>query len=179
LSEILFETERLIIRTWRETDLGPFAALNADPEVMRHFPAVMTREASDIFARRLADTYRTEGFSCLPVEVKQGPDFIGYVGLARVRAPNPLAGEVEIGWRLARSAWGEGYASEAAAAWLDFAFSTLDLARVVSFTATTNLPSERVMQRIGMTRRPDLDFDHPALPPGHVLERHIVYSRSR
>ena len=142
----MIDTPRLILRGWREADYEPFAALNADPEVMRHFPATHTREESD--------------------------------GLARPRPPHPLQNEVEVGWRLARFAWGHGYASEAARASLDFGFNELGLSRIVSFTAVENERSQAVMRRIGMTRAPELDFDHPALK-GHRLERHVVYVISR
>ena len=172
----LIETDRLIIRFWRREDFAPFAALNADAEVMRYFPAPLSRAGSDALAEKAMKDYEAEGFSYLPVEVKDGARFIGFVGLARVTAPNPLAGDIEIGWRLAREAWGKGYASEAALAWLDFAFEELNPPRVVSFTATANLKSQAVMQRIGLNRRPDLDFDHPALPPGDALQRHVVFA---
>ena len=173
------ETPRLILRRWRDSDRAPFAELNSDPEVMRHFPAPLDRAGSDAMIARIKDGFEQRGYGLYAVEVKGGSPFVGYVGLAPVRAPNPLAPAVEIGWRLARSAWGRGYASEAARACLALAFDRLGLEEVVSFTAVANRPSRAVMERIGLTADPARDFDHPALEVGHPLRRHVLYAITR
>jgi RimJ/RimL family protein N-acetyltransferase len=172
---IQLETDRLLLRQWREPDLEPFARLNADPVVMEHFPAPQSRAESDAAARRFQTTIERDGYGLWALEVRGGDDFIGFVGLAVPRWDLPFMPCTEIGWRLARSAWGNGYATEAALAVLDCAFGTIGLDQVVSFTATTNLRSQRVMERIGMHRDPGEDFDHPALPEGHRLRRHVLY----
>ena len=175
----MIETPRLILRGWRDADYEPFAALNADPEVMRHFPAPHSREESDALADRNRRHIDDHGWGLWAVERKDDQAFLGFTGLARPRPPNPLADEVEVGWRLIRSAWGYGYASEAARASLEYGFNELGLSRIVSFTAVENERSHAVMRRIGMVRAPQLDFDHPALPEGHRLRPHIVYVISR
>lgn len=172
---IELETDRLLLRQWRESDLEPFARLNADAIVMEHFPAPQTRMESDAAARRFANAIERDGYGLWAVEVSGSEDFIGFVGLAVPSWNLPFMPCTEIGWRLARSAWGHGYATEAALAVLDFAFGTIGLDEVVSFTAATNLRSQRVMERIGMHRDPGEDFDHPALPDGHRLRRHVLY----
>lgn len=167
-------TERLLLREWREADRAPFAAMNADPEVMRHFPAILTREQSDAMVDRITEAFIANGFGLWAVEVMDTRQFIGFVGLNRV--PNDLpvkSAGFEIGWRLARDAWGHGYATEAAHAVAGFAFSDAGLPELVSFTAVDNQPSQRVMRRIGMVL--DGEFDHPAIPAGHRLRRHVLY----
>jgi len=173
------ETPRLWLRRWRDADRAPFAELNADPEVMRHFPSTLDRAASDTMAARIEASFATNGFGLYAVEVKGGSPFIGFVGLSRVRPPNPAAPAVEIGWRLARRAWGRGYASEAAQACLNLAFDQLGENEVVSFTAVDNAPSRAVMTRIGLSHAPERDFDHPALDVGHRLRRHVLYAIRR
>ena len=173
------ETPRLILRRWRPADHAAFAELNADPEVMRHFPATVDRAGSDGMIARIEKGFDHLGYGLYAVEVKGGSPFVGYVGLMPVRAPNPLAPAVEIGWRLARRAWGRGYASEAARACLDLAFDHLGLEEVVSFTAVANAPSRAVMARIGLRADPSRDFDHPALEMGHPLRRHVLHAVTR
>jgi len=161
-------TKRLLLRQWRDEDLEPFAALNADPVVMEHFPATMAREASDAFADHNRERIAERGWELWAVEADGA--FIGFVGL---NEPDFMPG-VEIGWRLARGAWGKGYATEAARAAAAYAFEELRLPEIVSFTATTNLRSQRVMERIGMTRDPAGDFDHPRVADPR-LRRHVLY----
>ncbi|MEQ8620545.1 MAG: GNAT family N-acetyltransferase [Thalassobaculaceae bacterium] len=175
------ETERLILRPWRESDLAPFAALNADPEVMEFFPETLGRAQSDALAQRVGERIEAEGFGFFAVEVKGGPGFIGMVGpsVPGYGAELPCGPCTEVGWRLSRAAWGKGYASEAAAASLAFAFDVLDRDEVVAFTAVQNERSQAVMRRIGMTRDESGDFDHPLLPEGHRLLRHVLYRISR
>ena len=172
-------TPRLILRRWRDSDRAPFAELNSDPEVMRYFPSTVDRAGSDGMIARVEKGFEALGYGLYAVEVKDGSPFIGCVGLAPVRAPNPLAPGVEIGWRLARRAWGRGYASEAARACLRLAFDRLGEDEVVSFTAVDNAPSRAVMRRIGMRHAPERDFDHPALEVGHRLRRHVLYAIRR
>lgn len=178
---INFETERLIIRPWNDRDKEPFARLNSDPEVMRYFPSVLTREQSDAFVERARQKTQSDGFCIWPIDEKQSAQFLGFVGLAIPRYQKPLPFEpcVEIGWRLDRSAWGKGYATEAAHAWLRFGVETLRLEEIVSFTARLNRRSQRVMQRLGMTYDPADNFLHPTLPDGHPLQLHVLYRLKR
>lgn len=171
----MIATDRLILRNWRSSDLEPWAALNADPEVMEHFPATLSAEEAAAMLAVHQSLITERGWGLWAVERRADGAFLGFAGLMQLRDSNPLAPGVEIGWRFARHAWGAGYASEAARAALDHGFESLGLPEVVSFTATTNERSQAVMARIGMTRRADLDFDHPALPKGHRLERHVVW----
>lgn len=175
----MIETERLILRRWRDADREPFAAMCADPEVMRHFPALLTRAESDAVVQRMVAHQAGHGFCFFALERKSDGAFLGFTGMMTLKPENPLHPGVEIGWRLAREAWGAGYASEAALAAIAHGFDSLGLKRIVSFTATENLRSQAVMQRIGMTRRADLDFDHPAVPEGHRLRPHVVYAIER
>lgn len=165
-------TERTVLRRWRDADLDPFAALNADSEVMEFFPSTLSRADSDLFATRIADEIERTGHGLWALEVEGR--FAGYVGTTTVTFDGELHGATEIGWRLARWAWGHGYASEAACAVLDDAFTTRNLDQVVSFTTETNVRSRAVMERIGLVRRHDLDFDHPRLPDWWG-RRHVVY----
>lgn len=164
-------TERLVLRHWRDEDRAPFAALNADPEVRRWFPSVLTAEESDAEADRHAAGLEARGWGLWAVEVVGGDPFVGFVGLS----PPPFMDAVEIGWRLARDAWGRGYASEGARAALAHAFGPLGLDEIVSFTAVGNERSRRVMEGLGMTHDPADDFDHPNVPEGHPLRRHVLY----
>lgn len=168
-------TPRLRLRGWRDEDLVPFAELNGDPIVMEHFPAPLTRAESDAFAARVGTLLAERGWGLWAVEVTQLGAFAGFVGLAPVHFDAPFVPAVEIGWRLARAHWNQGFASEAARAVVAVAFDTIGLDALVSFTATTNLPSQRVMQRIGMRHDAAGDFDHPRLPEGHHLRRHVLY----
>ncbi|MHB1561056.1 MAG: GNAT family N-acetyltransferase [Isosphaeraceae bacterium] len=168
-------TERLLLRDWRESDLDPFATMNADPEVMEFFPRPLERAESDAAVGRIREHLASHGFGLWAVEVPGVADFIGFVGLAVPQFEAPFTPCVEIGWRLTRRYWGRGYAIEAALAVLDFGFQERGLDEIVSFTAMGNVRSRAVMERIGMTRSPDEDFDHPALPEGHPLRRHVLY----
>lgn len=175
----MITTRRLALRTWRDADLAPFAALNADPEVMAHFPATLDRAASDALAGRIRAHFATHGFGLFAVEVVGRHPFIGFVGLCHVPDVMPFAPAVEVGWRLARDHWGQGYASEAAAAALAFGFETLGLSEIVSFTTPGNIASRAVMASIGMRRALGEDFQHPRLPEGHPLRPHILYRKGR
>jgi ribosomal-protein-alanine N-acetyltransferase len=160
-------TERLLLRRWREDDREPFADLCADPVVMEHYPSVLTREQAEAMADRVDAHFAEHGYGLWAVDVDGR--FAGYTGLVWTDA---LGGHhLEVGWRLAHWAWGNGYASEAAEAAVALGLGHTD--EVVSFTAVDNVRSQRVMQRIGM--RPDGEFDHPRIPDGHRLKRHVLY----
>lgn len=175
---IEFDTPRLHLRQWHEDDLAPFAALNADPEVMTHFPAPLTRAASDALARRCQALIAERGWGFWAAELKESRQFVGFLGLHTPIAELPFAPCVEVGWRLARAHWGRGLASEGARGALEVGFEKLGLTEIVSFTALGNLRSQAVMARIGM-RRSDEDFDHPAVPPDSPLRAHCLYRLDR
>jgi RimJ/RimL family protein N-acetyltransferase len=176
---IRLETERLILRGWEERDIAPFAVMNADTRVMEHFPSVLTFEESRATVERLRDGAARHGFHFQPIEEKATGQFAGFVGIAPVPSNLPFAPAVEIGWRLPVELWGKGYASEAAAAWLDYAFDKLDLDEVVSFAVEANHRSRAVMSRIGMTQDIDRSFQHPALAADHSLALHVLYRIAR
>ena len=172
-------TERLLLRTWQPADLPGFAALNADPQVMRHFPSVMSRAQSDAMARRMQAHFVQHGFGYWVLERREQPGLIGVLGLQRVNFDAAFTPAVEIGWRLQQAHWRQGYALEAATAVLACAFAQVQLAELLAFTVPANLPSQALMQRLGMQRNPHDDFDHPLLPEGHPLRRHLLYRLSR
>ena len=168
-------TERLLLRSWRHSDRAPYAALNADPVVMEHFPAPLTREQSDAHVDRMAAVLDAQGWGLWAVEVPDEAAFIGFIGLAVPGFEAHFTPCVEVGWRLARSAWGRGYAPEGARAALAFAFDELGLDEVVSFTSVGNTKSRRVMEKIGMAHDPAEDFDHPNVPADSPVRRHVLY----
>nr|WP_286198727.1 GNAT family N-acetyltransferase [Mesorhizobium sp. BR1-1-16] len=164
----------MILRPWEDRDLDPFFALNSDPEVMRFFPALYTREETAAYMARVSAAVDS-GLGFQAVEEKASGDLVGVVGMAEVKPEMPSAPAVEIGWRLAKHHWGKGYASEAANGWLVYGFETLGLPEIVAFTFVGNQPSRRVMERLGMTRDPADDFDHPSIAAGHPLRPHVLY----
>ena len=168
-------TARLLLRRWRETDRADFARLNADPDVMRHFPAPLEPRESDALLRRIAADLDERGWGLWALEERAGGALLGFTGLSPVPFKAPFTPAVEIGWRLVRSHWGQGLATEAARAALAFAFGELALEEVVAFSAVGNQRSRAVMRRLGMAHDPDSDFEHPALPAGHPLRRHVLY----
>jgi RimJ/RimL family protein N-acetyltransferase len=170
---------RILLRPWRSSDLVPFAVLNADPVVMEYMPAPLTRAESDAMVDRIERHFEAHGFGLWALEVPGEVPFAGYVGLSVPRFEASFTPCVEIGWRLARAHWGRGYATEAAAVVLRAAFGPLGLNEVVSFTVPDNFRSRRVMERIGMRHDPTEDFDHPLLPEGHRLRRHVLYRLTR
>jgi len=172
-------TQRLLLRPWKEQDFEPFASLNADPKVMEYFPKALTREESDNLASKLMKDIESRGWGLWAASVPQVTDFIGFVGLNPVPFEVPFTPAVEIGWRVAYEYWGKGYATEAAKAALHFAFETLQLDEVVSFTALENKRSMRVMEKIGLKHNSEDDFYHPNLPENHRLCRHVLYRISR
>ena len=165
------------MRRWREADREPFAALNADPEVMRYFPAPLDRADSDAMVDRIEALFRWQGFGLWALEVAATEEFIGFTGLNPMPEGVPGAGGMEVGWRLARGAWHQGYASEAAVAAADVAFREAGLAELWSMTAVANQPSQAVMRRLGMTLH--AHFDHPRVAPGHPLRPHVAYRLPR
>lgn len=171
----MLETPRLTLRRWRDADRAPFAALNADPEVMRYFPSTLTRQQSDAFVDRIEQHFDEHGYGLWALEHRRSGEFLGFVGLKLALLEAHFTPAPEVGWRLARSAWGQGYASEAATAVLAAGFERFGLDEIVSMTALLNERSQRVMQRIGMHRDPADDFDHPLVAPGHPLRRHLLY----
>lgn len=168
-------TRRLILRRWRDEDLAPYAALNADPRVMEHFPAVLSRAESDAGVGRIRKHWDEHGFGLWAVEVAGGAPFIGFIGIQRVPFEAHFTPAVEVGWRLAFDAWGHGYATEGARAALEHGLGALGLREIVAMTVTANLRSQRVMDKLGMQRAHGEDFDNPRLPEGHELRRHILY----
>ncbi len=162
------------MRRWRDTDREPFAAMNADPEVMRHFPATMERAASDAFVERIEAGFDRYGYGLWALEVLETGEFIGYTGLQWTTFEAHFTPALEVGWRLTTKAWGHGYATEAAREALRVAFEA-GVPEVVSFTVPANARSRAVMERLGMTRDPADDFAHPRLPEGHPLCRHVLY----
>lgn len=171
-------TDRLLLRQWRDSDREPFARLNADPLVMEHFPAPLTREESDRLVERIQSRFDTRGWSLWAVEVRSSAEFIGFIGLSAVAETMPFHPAVEVGWRLAAGSWGQGYATEGARAALDTGFERLGLAEIVSFTATGNRRSRAVMERLGMALEP-APFAHPGLPEGHRLREQCLYRITR
>jgi RimJ/RimL family protein N-acetyltransferase len=171
----VISTPRLILRRWREDDRAPFAAMNADSRVMEHFPAMLTREESDAMIDRIEAGFGKHGFGLWAVEVRATGAFAGFVGLNVPTFTTHFTPCVEIGWRLAFEQWGFGYAREAAATALHAGFKEFCLQEIVSFTVPANTRSIRVMEAIGMTHDPADDFDHPRLPEGHRLQRHVLY----
>ena len=173
------ETERLLLRPWRESDRAPWAAMNADPRVRAFFPGLLSREASDASMNDLAGRLARDGFTFWAVEEKATGAFAGFTGLTRVDFEAAFTPCVEIGWRLAHAFWGRGLAAEAARASLDHGFGPLGLEEIVAFAAAGNLRSRRVMERIGMSRSPDTEFIHPKMPADHPLQPCVLYRITR
>jgi RimJ/RimL family protein N-acetyltransferase len=169
----IIETRRLLLRRWRDADREPFAELNGDPETLVFFPSTLTRSESDALADRIEARFEAHGYGLWALEVKQTGRFIGFTGLAPMQDDVPGAGGTEIGWRLARHAWHRGYATEAALAARDVAFTGAGLAELWSMTSVLNTPSQAVMRRIGMTEA--ARFEHPRIPDGSPLKPHVVY----
>ena len=172
-------TERLLLRRWRDADREPFAAMNADPVVMEYHPSTSDRRDSDAMVDRIEAHFEAKGFGYWAVEVPDVAPFIGFVGLSTPSFEAHFTPAVEVGWRLAREHWGQGYASEAAQAAVEVGFDELGLDEIVAFTVPANFRSRRVMERLGMTHDPADDFDHPRQPEGSPLRRHVLYRLAR
>jgi len=171
-------TERLILRGWQPTDRDPFARMNADPRVMEHFPAPLTGVESDAFVDLITERLAADGWGLWAVERVEDRAFLGFTGLAPIPFDAHFTPAIEVGWRLAFEAWGHGYATEAAHAAVTFAFERLGLDELVSMTTPANARSRRVMERLGMTRDPADDFEHPRLPEGHPIRHQVLYRLS-
>ncbi|MDX2015028.1 MAG: GNAT family N-acetyltransferase [Myxococcaceae bacterium] len=168
-------TARLVLRDWRDDDLPAFRALNADAEVMRFFPSTLSADESDALAKRVRAHLAREGFGLWAVSPGGSNELLGMVGLARVSFDAAFTPAVEVAWRLKRSAWGQGLATEAARAAVAFGFTALGLSHLVSFTVPANQPSRRVMEKLGFRHDAAEDFLHPRLPAGHPLRLHVLY----
>jgi RimJ/RimL family protein N-acetyltransferase len=172
-------TDRVLLRAWRPADREPFAAMNADPEVVEFLPGPLDRAASDALADRCEAHWAREGFGLWAVELPGVAPFVGFVGLLRAVFAAPFTPAVEVGWRLARDAWGHGYATEGGKAALRFGFEVVDLDEIVSFTTRRNVRSRRVMERLGMRCDPSGDFEHPNLDADSPLRPHVLYRLGR
>jgi len=170
-------TERLILRNWKESDFGAFGDMCSDPEVMRFFPSTLSVAESLEVALKIKSLIDSRGWGFWAVEIPDKHDFIGFVGLHTPKNNLPCSPCVEVGWRLAKAYWGNGYATEAAQAALDFGFDALGLQNIVSFTAALNVPSIAVMKKLGM-QNTGLDFGHPDVPDASNLKHHVLYSIS-
>jgi RimJ/RimL family protein N-acetyltransferase len=179
VSRLEFRTERLLLRHWRPADRERFAALNADPLVMKHFPSTLSRQESDALVERVEAAFQQNGFGPWAVEVPKVAPFIGFVGLSVPGFQAHFTPCVEIGWRIGAEYWNRGYATEAARAALHAGFEVFQLKEIVSFTVPANLASRRVMEKIGMQHDEADDFDHPSFPNRHPLKRHVLYRISR
>lgn len=169
----LFQSERLGFRTWREQDIAPMAALNADPEVMEFFPSTQSLAETKAFFQKVAENFQEHGFCWYAVEVLETQEFIGFIGMAWNTMDVDFTPCTEIGWRLKKAAWGKGYATEGAKRCLAYGFEELQFKEIYSFTSTTNNRSERVMQKIGMSKVGV--FEHPKLAIDHPLRPHVLY----
>ena len=172
-------TARVWLRRWRDADREAFAQMNADPEVMRHFPALLTHAESDALIEKFEAHFEQHGYGIWALEIPGVSSLAGFVGLKHVDFDASFAPAVEIGWRMRRDLWGQGYATEAAETVLAHAFDHFFLDEIISFTTRDNLRSRAVMERIGMVRDEVSDFEHPILPPHHRQRPHVLYRARR
>jgi RimJ/RimL family protein N-acetyltransferase len=173
------QTSRLRLRAWRDEDLPLFAELNADREAMEHLLGPLTRSQSDALVGRITEHFLREGFGFWAVEAPGVSGFIGMVGIGIPSYTAPFTPCVEVGWRLGRQYWGQGFATEAARVALEFGFETAGLPEIVALTVPSNARSRAVMAKLGMVRTASDDFDHPLVPAGHPLKRHVLYRLSK
>lgn len=173
------ETGRLVLRRWRDGDLDLLAALNSDREVMEHMVSTLSAEETSTMIKRIESHFDENGFGLWAVELVLTGEFVGFAGLSIPRFEAHFTPAVEVGWRLSSSHWGRGYATEAAAAAMEFGFNDVGLDEIVSFAVPANTRSTRVMERLGMTRDPADDFDHPVISGRSPLKRHVLYRMSR
>ena len=176
---LMLKTERLILRKWNEADREPFARMNADSRVMEYLGGTMSRDRSDEVADRIEAHFRAHGFGLCAAELAESGEFIGFIGLAVPTFEAAFTPCVEIGWRLAAEYWGAGLATEGAREIVRYAFEELELPELVSLTAIGNERSRRVMAKLGMTHDAAENFDHPRLPAGDPLRRHVLYRLTR
>jgi RimJ/RimL family protein N-acetyltransferase len=175
----MLQTQRLLLRGWQQSDLEPFAQMNADAEVMKYFPATLSRQESEALVERIENHHQVHGFGLWAVEELSTGAFIGFIGLNVPTFQAHFTPTVEVGWRLSKAFWGKGYATEGARRVISYGFEELGLSEIVSFTAQSNLRSIAVMKRLGMSHQKADDFDHPRLPSGHPLQRHVLYRLNR
>lgn len=175
----MLQTQRLLLRAWKESDLEPLAQMNADAEVMKYLPGTLSRQESEDLLERIESHHQAYGFGLWAVEELSLEAFIGWLGLNVPNFPAHFTPTVEVGWRLARAFWGQGYATEGARKAISYGFEVIGLSEIVAFTAQSNLRSIAVMKRLGMTHEETDDFDHPRLPSGHPLQRHVLYRLKR
>ena len=171
----MLETDGLLLRRWSDADREPFFRVNSDPRVMEFFPNRLSRAESDQFIERIEAHFRKHSFGLYAAELRENHAFVGFIGLSVPAFEAHFTPCVEIGWRLSADHWGRGLATEGARVVLKHAFEDLRLNEVVSFTTPANVRSRRVMEKIGMSHNPADDFDHPSLPDGHRLRRHVLY----
>ncbi len=172
-------TDRLVLRRWLPADLAPFAEMNADPKVAELLPTPLSREESNAKVARAEEHFQQHGFGLWAVEIPDVAPFAGFIGLSTPRFTAHFTPAVEVGWRLSPKHWGQGYATEGARAAIEFGFDVIGLDEIVSITVPANARSRRVMEKLGMKCDPADDFDHPLLPEGHPLRRHVLYRRRR
>lgn len=175
----MIETDRLLLRRWKSADLEPFVRLNSDPRVMKYFPSILDRSQVEDFILRMEKQIDSRGFGFWACELKEEGSLIGAVGLNAPSFEASFTPCVEIGWRLSYEYWGRGLAPEAARAVIEFGFRKLGLTEILSWTSKENFQSQRVMEKIGMTRDPSSDFDHPRIPEGHWLRPHVLFRISK
>lgn len=172
-------TDRLLLRRWREEDQEPFRRLNNDPRVMEYLAGPMAPAFSDRLILRIEQHFERYAFGLWATEFRESGALIGFIGLSVPQFEAPFMPAVEIGWRLSADYWGKGLATEGARAAMRYGFETAGLPQIVSFTVPENLRSRHVMEKLGMVRNPKDDFDHPGLPLGHWLRRHVLYRLDR
>ena len=173
----IIQTKRLGLRTWHEEDVEPFSQMNADPEVMKFFPRLLTRSETEDFIAAIGNHFQAKGFGLYAVDEISSTGFIGFVGLYTATFESQFTPCVEVGWRLRRQYWGKGYATEGALACLEKGFEEFSLREVFSFTSAINVRSVAVMNRIGLRHR--MDFSHPRINPQSELCKHVLYSLTR
>jgi Acetyltransferases, including N-acetylases of ribosomal proteins len=175
----MLKTSRLLLRQWCAADLEPFAEMNADVRVREYFPGLLSREESDASVKIMTTHIEKNGWGFWAAELQETQEFIGFIGLQTVPYTAQFTPAVEIGWRLAYKYWGKGYATEGAKAALSFGLNTLDLKEIVALTVPNNFRSRHVMEKIGMQRNPEDDFDHPYVVDGNPCKRHVLYRASQ
>lgn len=171
----MLKTDRLIIRQWQESDITSLSKLNADKEALKYFPRTYTKQETIEFIEKMSDKISKQSYGFFALELRETKEFIGFTGLSNPSYKTPFTPCTEIGWRIHKQFWGKGYAPEAAKACLDYAFNELYLDEIVSFTASLNKPSMRVMEKIGMTRSIHEDFYHPLINKTDPLALHVLY----
>lgn len=174
--EAIISTDRLLLREWGNEDIEPFIALNRDKDVMEFFPSIYSPEQSTQMVGRIRDCYQQNGYCFYACELKQTAEFMGFIGFAKPGFESFFTPCVEIGWRLAKRFWGKGFATEGAAACLEYGFNHLGFIEIYSFTAVLNKKSERIMQKTGMVKAGE--FEHPSLSDGHPLKTHVLYKKA-